>query len=59
MITASHNPPEYNGIKVVASDGVEISRDDEKKIEKIFFEKSWNTLSHIASTHHEQNADRV
>ena len=59
MITASHNPPEYNGIKVVASDGVEISRDDEKKIEKIFFEKSWNTLSHIASTHHEQNADSV
>jgi phosphomannomutase/phosphoglucomutase len=56
MITASHNPPEYNGIKVVASDGVEISRDDEKKIEKIFFEKNWNTLSHIASTDNEKNA---
>ncbi len=26
MITASHNPPEYNGIKPAASDGVEISR---------------------------------
>ena len=26
MITASHNPPEYNGIKPIASDGVEISR---------------------------------
>ena len=25
MITASHNPPQYNGIKPVASDGVEIS----------------------------------
>lgn len=24
IITASHNPPEYNGIKVTASDGVEI-----------------------------------
>ncbi|MDP8887207.1 MAG: phosphoglucosamine mutase, partial [Thermoproteota archaeon] len=24
MITASHNPPEYNGIKPTASDGVEI-----------------------------------
>jgi len=56
MITASHNPPEYNGIKVVASDGVEISRDDEKKIENIFFEKNWNTLSHIASTDNEKNA---
>ena len=40
MITASHNPPEYNGIKPVASDGVEISRDDEKKIEEIFFSKN-------------------
>ncbi len=41
MITASHNPPEYNGIKPVASDGVEISREDEKKIEEIFFKKIW------------------
>jgi len=55
MITASHNPPEYNGIKVVASDGVEISRNDEKEIEKIFFEKDWNTLSHIGSTYNEKN----
>lgn len=31
MITASHNPPQYNGIKPVASDGVEISREDETK----------------------------
>jgi phosphomannomutase/phosphoglucomutase len=29
MITASHNPPEYNGIKPTANDGVEISREDE------------------------------
>jgi phosphomannomutase / phosphoglucomutase len=36
MITASHNPPEYNGIKVIASDGVEVSRDDESKIELNF-----------------------
>jgi len=42
MITASHNPPEYNGIKVVASDGVEISRGDEKEIERIFFEEKWD-----------------
>jgi len=50
MITASHNPPRYNGIKPVASDGVEISRDDEKIIEKIFDEKNWvkgNTFGKI------------
>jgi phosphomannomutase/phosphoglucomutase len=34
MITASHNPPEYNGVKVVAEDGVEIPREEEVKIEK-------------------------
>ena len=41
MITASHNPPKYNGIKVIASDGVEISREDEAKIEEIIFEEKW------------------
>ena len=51
MITASHNPPEYNGIKPVASDGVEISREDEKKIEEIFFQKTWkNDYSKLGST---------
>ena len=41
MITASHNPPQYNGIKPVASDGVEISRDDELVIEDNYFNKKW------------------
>jgi phosphomannomutase / phosphoglucomutase len=36
MVTASHNPAEYNGLKIVGSDGVEINRLDEQKIEKIF-----------------------
>jgi len=37
MITASHNPPQYNGIKVIASDGIEIPREDEKIIEEYYF----------------------
>ena len=41
MITASHNPPKYNGIKPTAKDGVEISRDDELKVEEIYFKKKW------------------
>ena len=45
MITASHNPPEYNGIKPIASDGVEISREDENVIEEIFFKKNWKQRS--------------
>ncbi len=41
MITASHNPPQYNGIKPAAKDGVEISREDELIIENIYMQKSW------------------
>jgi len=41
MITASHNPPQYNGIKTAAKDGVEISREDELVIENIFEQKNW------------------
>ncbi len=41
MVTASHNPPQYNGIKPVAGDGVEVSREDELAIEDIFLQKRW------------------
>lgn len=41
MITASHNPPQYNGIKPTAQDGVEISRGDELKVEEVYFKKTW------------------
>ena len=49
MVTASHNPPEYNGLKVCGPDGVEVPRLDEQRIEKIFFEGSqtkadWKTI---------------
>ncbi len=43
MITASHNPPQYNGIKPAAKDGVEISREDELIIEDIYLQKRWIT----------------
>jgi len=45
MITASHNPPEYNGIKPAAADGVEISREDELKVEEIYYERRFATTS--------------
>ena len=55
MITASHNPPQYNGIKPVASDGVEISREDERKIEQIFDEKNWINADYFGKTFDESN----
>ncbi len=49
MITASHNPAKYNGLKVVGPDGAEVAHLDEQRIEKIYFEKSqtkadWKTI---------------
>lgn len=44
IFTASHNPPEYIGVKVCGSDGVEIPREDEEKIESIFFEGSYRLV---------------
>ncbi len=41
MITASHNPKEYNGIKPISSHGFELSRDDEIKIESIYYQKKF------------------
>ncbi len=44
MITASHNPPEYNGVKVVDKDGIEIPRRKEEKIEEIFFKEDYRLV---------------
>ncbi len=41
IITASHNPPQFNGIKGIASDGTEFSKDVEEEIEKIYFQQSF------------------
>lgn len=38
IISASHNPPQYNGIKVIWSDGIETSHEQEVEIESIYFE---------------------
>ena len=56
IITASHNPPEYNGIKVVWKDGIELSREQEIKIENIFFNKNfrlaeWRKIGTVQKLH--------
>jgi phosphomannomutase/phosphoglucomutase len=53
MITASHNPPQYNGIKVTARDGIEISRQDELKVEEFYFKKKWKISNKFGSIKNE------
>ena len=45
VITASHNPREYNGIKLIAGDGSEFSRDGERDIEKIYYSGEFALVS--------------
>ena len=35
VISASHNPPEYNGVKILAGDGRKLSDDEEAEIEAL------------------------
>ncbi len=58
VITASHNPPEFNGIKVMGNNGIEITRAAEKEIENILYSHeftvaAWDT---IATIHHDATA---
>jgi phosphomannomutase/phosphoglucomutase len=41
IVTASHNPPEYNGIKLLGKNGDEIPHSEEDKVEEIFFEQRY------------------
>ena len=57
MITASHNPPEYNGVKIIESDGTEMGDEETIRLEKIFFERSfltqtWDKIGHEISAPH-------
>jgi phosphoglucosamine mutase len=45
MITASHNPPEYNGIKLWNPDGMAYRQDQERIIEEIIHNKIFKTVT--------------
>ncbi len=45
IVTASHNPPEFNGIKLVGSDGVGLSVDELERIEEVFLADDSNTTA--------------
>jgi phosphomannomutase/phosphoglucomutase len=57
MITASHNPPEYNGVKIIESDGTEMGDEETVRLEKILFDRSfstqpWDRIGHEISAPH-------
>src|SRR5512137_931436 len=37
MITASHNPPEYNGVKIIEPDGTEMGDEETVRLEELIF----------------------
>src|SRR2546427_8926962 len=54
VVTASHNPREFNGIKALDARGMEMRREDEDAIESIFFDgtfhvAAWSEVGSIRS----------
>ena len=51
MITASHNPPEFNGIKCIAGDGTECTKEQEDAIEASYHADigtvPWNSIGTV------------
>jgi len=41
MVTASHNPPEFNGIKLFTGNSLGYSQAQEAEIERVYFEKNF------------------
>lgn len=53
IITASHNPAEYNGIKLIAPDGTETSPTQEAEVEAIYFGEEYREAN--GATHQEDD----
>ncbi|MFW9907405.1 MAG: phosphoglucosamine mutase [Candidatus Thorarchaeota archaeon] len=54
MITASHNPPQFNGVKVIGADGIEVTRAIEDRIEEVYVSRnfrkaSWDSIGSVTT----------
>jgi phosphomannomutase/phosphoglucomutase len=45
VVTASHNPREFNGLKAIDARGMEMRREDEESVEAIFFDGRFHTAA--------------
>ncbi|WP_339105315.1 phosphoglucosamine mutase [Haloterrigena salinisoli] len=45
VITASHNPPQYNGVKLIGSDGIELAVSDLEGIEEVLLAEAFDVAS--------------
>ncbi|MFB6254054.1 MAG: phosphoglucosamine mutase [Halobacteriaceae archaeon] len=45
VITASHNPPEYNGVKLIGSDGKELSVNELERVESILLSEQFDNAT--------------
>jgi phosphomannomutase/phosphoglucomutase len=60
MITASHNPPQYNGVKLVGDDGVELSVEELERIEQKFLTEKFESIpwSQTGASRYVEGVDR-
>jgi len=58
LLTASHNPPEYNGVKLIGADGVELSVDILERIEDHVLTEEFDTATweSVGETTHVETA---
>ncbi len=63
VVTASHNPPEFNGLKFIASDGTEFSKEQQDRFEDYYFQNKikrspWDNVGKVNCEKHVQERYR-
>lgn len=48
VITASHNPPQFNGVKLISADGTEASGEEERSVEEAYYSRKYTTAGWAA-----------
>lgn len=59
VITASHNPPQYNGFKAYGSDGAQIISPMDKEIEEVFQEIAYSSLDSQVNEYAQEEIDEA